>query len=166
MSCHSAAMDEITIRPAQPDDWPTIVESNCRLAEESEGKRLDRATLQAGVRAVLADPNRGRYFLACADGRIVGQLMTTWEWSDWRNGRIWWLQSVYVHPDYRRRGVFRRLFEHVLRAAESDPGVVGLRLYVENGNERAQETYRSLGMSGAGYFVLERMFGADTGDMP
>ncbi|HUG92661.1 MAG TPA: GNAT family N-acetyltransferase, partial [Planctomycetaceae bacterium] len=127
-------VDSMHVRLATAADRDTIAEFNCRLAEESEETSLDPETVREGVAALLADPAKGRYFVACAGGRIVGQLMHTWEWSDWRNGQIWWLQSVYVHPDYRRRGVFRRLFEHVLREAESDPGVVGLRLYVENGN--------------------------------
>ncbi|MGH7128867.1 MAG: GNAT family N-acetyltransferase, partial [Planctomycetaceae bacterium] len=101
----------IDIRPAGLDDWPTITEFNLRLADESEGKTLDRPTLAEGVRAVLADVAKGRYFLACRDGRIVGQVMITYEWSDWRNGTIWWLQSVYVSPEHRRQGVLRRLME-------------------------------------------------------
>ncbi|MFN0052989.1 MAG: GNAT family N-acetyltransferase, partial [Planctomycetales bacterium] len=133
------------IRPAVLKDWPTIAEFNCLLAEESEGKRLDRTHVEPGVKALLSDPRKGRYFVAVDDsptdvsaapgasgaGRIVGQLMHTFEWSDWRNGDIWWLQSVYVHPDFRRQGVFRALFAHLRQAADSDPNVVGLRLYVE-----------------------------------
>ena len=103
----SASHSEFSIRPAQPDDWPVVVDFNSRLAEESEGKVLDRAHLVPGVQALLADPAKGRYFVAEKDGQIIGQLMHTREWSDWRNGDIWWLQSVYVHPDYRRQGVFR-----------------------------------------------------------
>lgn len=151
----------ITIRPAVPDDWPTIVEFNCRLAEESEGKRLDRADVEPGVRALLADPRKGRYFVAEAKEteapRVVGQLMHTFEWSDWRNGDIWWLQSVYVHPEFRRRGVFTALFEHLRSEAEADPGVVGLRLYVEEQNARAHATYEKLGLTPGGYFVMEKM---------
>jgi len=147
---------QITIRPATPDDWQTIVEFNCRLAEESEGKTLDRAHVGPGVQAVLADPHKGRYLIAEAGGRAVGQLMHTREWSDWRNGDIWWLQSVYVHPDFRRLGVFRALFERLRNEAEAEPGVVGLRLYVEEHNTRAHETYRKLGLTNGGYFVMEK----------
>jgi ribosomal protein S18 acetylase RimI-like enzyme len=146
----------ITVRLAVPDDWPTIVEFNCLLAEESEGKTLDRTHVEPGVRALLADPRKGRYLVANDAGRAVGQLMHTYEWSDWRNGDIWWLQSVYVHPDYRRQGVFRALFDKLRSEAEADPGVVGLRLYVEEQNTRAHETYRNLGLSPGGYFVMER----------
>jgi ribosomal protein S18 acetylase RimI-like enzyme len=147
----------IQIRLACPDDWPTIVDFNCRLAEESEGKTLDRAHVEPGVKAVLADPQKGRYFIAAIAGQPVGQLMHTREWSDWRNGDIWWLQSVYVHRDYRRQGVFRALFDRLQSEAEADPAVVGLRLYVEEHNTRAHETYRGLGMTPGGYFVMEKM---------
>ncbi|MCY2968017.1 MAG: GNAT family N-acetyltransferase [Planctomycetota bacterium] len=147
---------KITIRPAGPGDWETVVDFNCRLAEESEGKRLDRGHVEPGVKALLADARKGRYYLALIDGEIVGQLMHTYEWSDWRNGDIWWLQSVYVIPDRRRQGVFRALFEHLRTAAQDDPGVVGLRLYVEEQNAHAHATYANLGFQPGGYFVLEQ----------
>lgn len=149
----------VIIRPAVPDDWETIAEFNIRLAHETEGKTLDPATIQAGVRALLADQRHGRYFVACLGDRIIGQMMHTREWSDWRNGEIWWLQSVYVHPNHRRKGVFRELYRYLEKLAEESPGVVGLRLYVEHHNLKAQEVYRALGLSEAGYSVLERMFG-------
>ena len=151
-------MDEITVRLASQDDWSTIVAFNVCLAEETENKRLDPDAIGPGVRAVLADENKGRYFVACDGSRIVGQLMHTFEWSDWRNGQIWWLQSVYVAPEFRRRGVFRRLYKHACDLADSDPGVVGIRLYVESENERARQTYRQMGMADAGYFLMERLF--------
>ncbi len=149
-------MSVITIREAAAADWPTIVEFNQRLARETESLVLDPATLEAGVRAALADATKARYFVACtSDGSIVGQLMHTYEWSDWRNGDIWWLQSVYVHPDYRSRGVFRQLFDFLAQRAQADPGVVGLRLYVEDHNERAQAVYERLCLAPAGYRVME-----------
>lgn len=151
-------MPELTIRPAADADWETIVEFNCLLAEETEDKRLDPEVIGPGVRAVLGDPKKGRYFVACDGPRIVGQLMHTFEWSDWRNGQIWWLQSVYVVPEYRRQGVFRGLNQHLADLAEGDPGVVGLRLYVETENDRAHKTYEHFGMETAGYFVMERLF--------
>ncbi|MBW3538658.1 MAG: GNAT family N-acetyltransferase [Planctomycetes bacterium] len=151
-------MNDIHVRAAQPDDAPTIVEFNRRLALESESIALQTATLAAGVAALLADGGKGRYFVACSNGRVVGQLMHTREWSDWRNGDIWWLQSVYVDADYRRRGVFRKLFEHLYGEARRDPTVVGLRLYVETHNRHARETYASLGMREAGYDVMEQFF--------
>ncbi len=151
-------MPSFEIRPAQPDDWETIAESNCRLAEETEDKRLDPATISAGVKAVLADSTKGRYFVACYQDQLVGQLMHTREYSDWRNGHIWWLQSVYVHPEFRRQGVFRLLYDRLRSEAASAPDVVGLRLYVETENDRAQETYLNLGMKQGGYHVMEHLF--------
>ena len=147
----------VTIRSARPSDAPVIVEFNVRLARETEEKQLDPAILASGVAAVLADASRGRYFVAERDDEVVGQLMITYEWSDWRNGWIWWLQSVYVHPEFRRQGVFRALFEKLRSEAEADPGVVGLRLYVEEHNTRAHATYRSFDLLPGGYFVMERM---------
>jgi GNAT superfamily N-acetyltransferase len=152
-------MTAIEIRDAHPDDWRTIVEFNRRLAQETESLTLDGPTLEAGVKAALADVAKARYFVACtADGQIVGQMMHTYEWSDWRNGDIWWLQSVYVHPDYRSQGVFRLLFDFVERRAKEDPGVVGLRLYVEDRNERARAVYERLGLAAAGYGVMEAVW--------
>jgi GNAT superfamily N-acetyltransferase len=151
--------EQISIRAATIGDVETIADFNCRLAAESEDKRLDPETVRLGVHALLSDARRGRYFVACdKDGRIAGQLMHTFEWSDWRNGDIWWLQSVYVHAEFRRQGVFRQLLKHLEQQAESSDGVVGLRLYVENENARAQETYHSVGFVEPQYRVMERMF--------
>ncbi len=146
----------ITIRKAESADAATIVDFNCRLAEESEGKTLDRERIGAGVAAALADRHKALYYLACDGDQVVGQLMITWEWSDWRNGWFWWIQSVYVRPEARRRGVFRALFEHVLHSAKGDPEVIGLRLYVEENNHRAQQTYRKLGLTPTHYGLMER----------
>ena len=146
------------IRPAQISDWQVLRDYNCALARETESKQLDPETVASGVRAALADPRKGRYFVAESEGRVVGQVMHTYEWSDWRNGDIWWLQSVYVHPDFRRQGVFRALLQHVLAEAHDDPHVVGVRLYVEDHNNGAQATYAQSGLIPAGYLVLEKMF--------
>ena len=151
-------MTNFSVRPATTEDWQVVVDFNCRLARESENKRLDTAAVRAGVQALLDDPAKGRYFVACFGERIVGQMMHTWEWSDWRNGQIWWLQSVYVDPEFRRQGVFRLLFEHIRREAEADENVVGLRLYVENANQAAHDTYRRMGMNATGYSVMETLF--------
>ena len=151
----------LEIRLATAADRDTIADFNIRLAEESEGKRLDPDVLREGVAALLRDTTKGRYFVAIREGRIIGQLMHTWEWSDWRNGQIWWLQSVYVVPEHRRQGVFRALFNHALAEAEADPGVVGVRLYVEEQNTPAHDVYRSLGLREGGYFVMQRMFRRD-----
>lgn len=149
---------EITIRDAVLADAETIVEFNRLLALESESKQLDLAALRPGVARLLADPALGRYFVACQGTEVVGQSMVTFEWSDWRNGPIWWFQSVYVRPEFRRLGVFRRLHEHVRRLARDGGQAVGLRLYVERNNTRAHKAYEHAGMSDAGYFVMEEMF--------
>lgn len=146
----------LTVRPARTADAPAIVEFNRRLAAETEGKTLDPAALAAGVRAGLADPHRALYFVAEEDGTVRGQMMVTREWSDWRNGWLWWIQSVYVRPEDRRRGVFRALYEHVHRAAQSDPEVIGLRLYMERDNHAGRRTYLGVGMSELPYVVFER----------
>jgi ribosomal protein S18 acetylase RimI-like enzyme len=146
----------LTVRRATPADAAVIADFNARLALESEGKQLDAATLAAGVAAGLADPNKALYFVTEDAGVVVGQLMLTREWSDWRNGWIWWIQSVYVRAESRRQGVFRTLYEHVLETARNDPTVIGLRLYVEKENHAAQATYTNLGMEWTSYLVLER----------
>jgi ribosomal protein S18 acetylase RimI-like enzyme len=146
----------LTVRRAIADDAPIVIEFNRLLALESEGKVLDLEVLAAGVAAGLADPEKALYFVAEDEGEVVGQLMLTREWSDWRNGWIWWIQSVYVRADARRGGVFRTLYAHVHAAAVADPQVIGLRLYVEHENHSAQQTYARLGMERTGYLVLER----------
>jgi GNAT superfamily N-acetyltransferase len=146
----------LTVRRATPADATTIVEFNRLLAEESESKALDVDVLSAGVAAVLADPQKGPYFLAEHDGTAIGQMQVTYEFSDWRNGWFWWIQSVYVLPEARRRGVFRTLYQHVADAAKNDPEVIGLRLYVDRENERAHQTYLGLGMTWTDYLLMER----------
>lgn len=146
------------ILPATPTDVQAIVDFNIALASETESKSLDPPTVLAGVQAVLSDSTLGRYFVAKLDdggGPIIGQLMITLEWSDWRNGPLWWVQSVYVRKDWRRRGVFRSLFQHVVKIAQTE-GVPAVRLYVEEHNAAAQATYASLDMKSTGYLVLER----------
>jgi GNAT superfamily N-acetyltransferase len=145
----------VQTRDAQAHDLDFIAGGNAAMALETEHKRLDPAIVRAGVQAAFDDPGRGRYFVAEIDGKVVGQLMITFEWSDWRNGVFWWIQSVYVAPQARRQGVFRTLYGHVERLAKETPGVCGLRLYVENDNIRAQQTYLGCGMVDAGYLVME-----------
>jgi ribosomal protein S18 acetylase RimI-like enzyme len=146
----------LAIRRATPADAPTVVEFNRLLAHESEGKTLDIDVLSRGVRAALADAHKCLYFLAEEGGVILGQTMITYEWSDWRDGWIWWIQSVYVRPEARKHGVFRALYQHIRETAKRE-GVIGIRLYVEDNNKRAHETYYRLGMERAGYFVLEQI---------
>ncbi len=155
---------QITVREALPDDAGIITGYNSDMAMETEGKTLDPDLIGPGVAALLEDSSRGRYWVAVDDNRVIGQLMVTYEWSDWRNGNIWWVQSVYVHPDWRRHGVFRALYRHVESIASATPGVIGLRLYVETGNTRAQQTYEALGMVKPNYLVMEAMLSNSNAD--
>ena len=144
------------IRPATAEDLEVIVDYNARLAFESEGKRLDLALLRPGVAAVLADPSKGRYYVAEIAGQVVGQIALTFEWSDWRNGFFWWIQSVYVHPDHRRGGIFKALYRHLEEQANQDANVIGIRLYVEAENHAAHAVYEKLGLAWTDYSVMER----------
>ena len=146
------------IRDATVADIPFIVSANTALARETEGQQLDPGLLQPGVRAVFEDPSLGRYYLAEVDGRLVGQLMTTYEWSDWRNGLLLWIQSVYVLPEHRGSGAFRALFGHLQQLARNDARICGIRLYVDRDNERAQEVYARLGMHHSNYALMESVF--------
>ena len=150
--------DHVLIRDAARDDIPFLVECNAAMAWETEQRRLDPGVLEAGVAALFAEPARGFYLVATRARQAVGCLLVTHEWSDWRNGDWWWLQSVHVLPEARRAGVFRALHAEVERRARAAPGVVGLRLYVERDNARAQATYRALGMHEAVYRVYEQGF--------
>jgi len=147
---------EITIRPAIPADAAAIGENNRATALETEGWEIDPEVALAGARAILQEPCRGFYLVADADGTVVGQCMVTYEWSDWRSGEFWWVQSVYVRPDCRRQGIFSRLYRTVEAMAEARPDVTGLRLYVEAENVTAQAAYARLGMRPAPYVLLER----------
>jgi GNAT superfamily N-acetyltransferase len=144
------------VRPARAEDADTLTDFNLAMAQETEHLTLDRATLSAGVRAAIADPLKARYFVGEVDGRVAGMLMLTLEWSDWRNGEIWWIQSVYVHPDFRRLGVFKAIYRHV-EALARQHNAIGLRLYVVHENKAAQETYRQLGMEVSEYLVMENL---------
>ena len=150
--------DAIHIRRAVPADAGFIAESNIAMALETEGMALDADVVGPGVAAVLADDSLGFYLVAEVDRRLAGQLMVTYEWSDWRNGLWWWIQSVYVRPEFRRRGVYSALHRHVEAAARAAVGVCGLRLYVEQENTRAQQVYQSLDMYNTRYHMYEVEF--------
>lgn len=152
------------IRDARPEDRDLIIRFNRDLALESEGLTLDPSALGLGVDAVLGDSSRGRYFLAEEDGRVIGQTMITFEWSDWRCGWFWWIQSVYVHPDHRGRGVFRGLLDHVMKHARERDDVCGVRLYVDLDNEAAQAVYDRTGLPRAHYEMREVDFRRPAGE--
>lgn len=147
----------VAVRRATVADCAILAEYNRAMAWETEHKQLDAETLARGVAAVFEDNAKGFYLVAESGSEVVGQLMITTEWSDWRNGWFWWIQSVYVPPSARKKGVFRALFAEAERMARSSGNVVGLRLYVERENVNAQRTYQSLGMNDAGYLVFEKM---------
>jgi len=148
----------IVVRDATVNDADFIVECNVRLAEESEGKQLHRETLAGGVRRGLDSRAMARYFIAEIDGHAVGTTMLTFEYTDWRCGVIWWLQSVYVLPEARRHGTFRAIYAHITELAHADPNVRGLRLYVLDRNKRARATYEALGMANSCYLVYEHQW--------
>lgn len=147
-------VSRIRVRAAAVSDTDTITSFNLAMARETEDKELDRAVLRAGVQAALEDRSKCLYFVAEVDGQVAGQIMVTYEWSDWRNGNIWWIQSVYVASPFRRRGVFRALYEKV-RSEAVAANAVAIRLYVERDNKVAQKTYENLGMSLSDYLVME-----------
>jgi GNAT superfamily N-acetyltransferase len=148
----------IHIRRATDADADRITEFNALLASETEHLELDLTRLHQGVRTLLADDSKGIYFLVELDGHVVGQLMITYEWSDWRNGTFWWLQSVYVEKSARGKGVFTTLYRYVESLARSDKDVCGFRLYVEKNNAHAQRTYSSFGMKKSQYELYEIEF--------
>ena len=148
-------MPEITVRLAQREDAEFLVRGNAEMALETEHLSLDLDRLRDGVHALFDQPSRGQYWIAEIEGRRAGQMMITYEWSDWRNGNFWWIQSVYVLPAHRNQGVFRTLYRHVEKLALQDTGVCGLRLYVEQENAHAQATYEKCGMSATVYRMFE-----------
>jgi len=150
------------VRDATNTDLEALVAGNIALADESEHIRLDAETLREGIRALLELRAPGRYWVAELDGRVAGQLLVTFEWSDWRNRMVWWIQSVYVVPDARGRGVLRALYDVARREALA-AGAGGLRLYVDTANTQAIAVYTALGMNGDHYRVFEDMFAEPPG---
>jgi GNAT superfamily N-acetyltransferase len=142
------------IRPATAADLPFIVDANAAMAQETEGLTLDVDVLRAGVRAVLEDRAPGRYWIAEGDGQPIGGLLITYEWSDWRNRMVWWIQSVYISPAARGRGVFKEMYAHIRGEAQS-AGAGGLRLYVDKRNDLAKQAYERAGMSADHYELYE-----------
>jgi ribosomal protein S18 acetylase RimI-like enzyme len=147
----------IKIRKADVSDIHIIVEFQKCMALETENLVLDPTTVFLGVSAVLNDPSKGQYFLAECGGVVISSLLVTFEWSDWRNGQVWWLQSLYVVPDFRRKGVFRQMFLFLKNEILNDTNLKGIRLYVDKSNKLAQDVYQALGMDGEHYQVFEWM---------
>jgi ribosomal protein S18 acetylase RimI-like enzyme len=149
--------DELKVRKAELRDAAVIADYNCRMAMETEGRALIPERINAGVLRLLNDPSLGFYAVAERGGKVVGCLMVTNEWSDWRNGLFWWIQSVYIEEGSRRQGVYRRLYDFIREMASADAGICGFRLYVEKENATAQRTYSSLGMGETHYLVFEEL---------
>jgi GNAT superfamily N-acetyltransferase len=150
--------DGITIRMGEMNDADIVAEANIAMAWETERKRLDPVVIGRGVRALLNNPQYGFYVIACDGQTIAGSLMVTSEWSDWRNALIWWIQSLYIQPAYRRHGVFRKLYDFVRTQASQRPDVCGIRLYVEQSNHIAKQAYGAVGMHETSYRIYEDLF--------
>jgi len=155
-------LDHLNVRLARPEDAATIASFSAAMALETEGRRLDLDRLRDGTIALLESPDRGFFMVAeleqADDRQLLGQLMITYEWSDWRNGAFWWIQSVYVDPAWRRQSVFRRMHETVMATAKTSPNVCGVRLYVEESNGAAQAVYRRVGLTPSSYAIFETDF--------
>jgi ribosomal protein S18 acetylase RimI-like enzyme len=150
-------MTSAIYREALLGDLNPIVDFQIAMAEETEEIRLNRQVVTRGVQAVLNDVKLGRYYVGEIDGVVVASTLITYEWSDWRNGVVWWIQSVYVLPDARKQGIYAGLYRHLQNLARADQGVRGIRLYVDRRNEPAQNVYTRLGMNGEHYQVFEWM---------
>ena len=154
--------NQLIIRAANLDDVGSIITFSAAMARETENRRLDEARLREGTLSLLNTPSYGFFMVAeLRDGdqrKLIGQLMITYEWSDWRNGVFWWIQSVYVDPAWRRQGVFRRMHDVIVGQAKEDPRVCGIRLYVEQDNRTAQTVYQRVGLSPSAYAVYEQDF--------
>jgi ribosomal protein S18 acetylase RimI-like enzyme len=146
---------EIRVRLAEEKDSAALVRFNQAMAMETEEKLLDIETLKQGVQAVFQDSSKGFYLVAETGSEVIGCLMITFEWSDWRNAWFWWIQSVYVVPEYRKQGVYRRLYEFVKNKAKESKQVCGFRLYVDQNNKIAQKVYKNLGMEESNYIMFE-----------
>ncbi|MBE9511610.1 MAG: GNAT family N-acetyltransferase [Bacteroidetes bacterium] len=147
----------ITVRKGKQNDEKTIVDFQIRMAKETEQIDLNRDTVINGVNAVFNDPGKGIYFVAESGDKIIASLMITFEWSDWRNGNIYWIQSVYVLPEFRKKGVFKTMYLHLKNIAQKDKNIRGLRLYVDKTNTYARKVYETLGMDCNHYLLFEWM---------
>ncbi len=150
-------IDHVVIRLGELSDLSTLVDFNVAMAKETEGLELNGDTVTRGTKMVLMGNNHGFYMVAEYKEQVLGSLLVTFEWSDWRCARFWWVQSVYVSPEFRKRGVYRRLYAHTKALAKQQPGVCGLRLYALETNVKAQQAYIQLGMEKTGYQVFEEI---------
>jgi ribosomal protein S18 acetylase RimI-like enzyme len=148
---------KIAVRNAHEQDIDMLARFNIAMARETEDKVLSPAKVRAGMRAVIRHPDHGFYLVAELEGQIAGSLLVTREWSDWRNGVFWWIQSVYVPPEFRKRGIYRALYDAVKALAKSSPEVCGFRLYVERNNRAARSVYSKLGMGETEYRIYEEI---------
>lgn len=148
---------EILIRSAHIREAHIIADFQQKMAWETEAFHLDEKTVVNGVKAVFENSDLGKYYVAEVEGQIIASLLTTFEWSDWRNAKVWWIQSVYVTSEYRRKGVFTKFYLYIKKLVENDPNVGGLRLYVDKTNTPAQRTYENVGMNGEHYQLFEWM---------
>jgi GNAT superfamily N-acetyltransferase len=146
----------ILIRKAKLSDASSIIDFQLRMARETENIELIPEIVTKGVDAVFHDQSKGQYFVAESGGKVVASLLITYEWSDWRNCNVWWFQSVFVMPEFRRKGIFRKMYNYIKTLAE-EQDIAGLRLYVETSNSRAQKTYEALGMNSEHYAFYEWM---------
>jgi GNAT superfamily N-acetyltransferase len=147
----------IEIRKATRNDIPVLVDFQCKLALESENVTLEKDVVVLGMNAMFDDPAKGAYYLAVNGQEIAGCHMITYEWSDWKNGMVLWIQSVYVKESFRKQGVFKKMYDNLTELIKKDPGLRGLRLYVDKSNDRAMKTYEAMGMDGSHYTVYEWM---------
>lgn len=147
------------IREARITDMPSLLDFQLKMALETENIQLEIQPLTLGMTKLLKDPGKGKYYVAEESGEIVGCLMTTFEWSEWRCGTILWIQSVYVAATWRNKGVFKTMYDHVHQLVQADPDLKGIRLYVDKSNATAQKVYSGLGMNGEHYTVFEWMKG-------
>jgi ribosomal protein S18 acetylase RimI-like enzyme len=145
------------VREAIEQDIPSLLDFQLKMALETENITLEISSLTLGVHRLFKDSTKGRYYVTEANGEIVGCLMTTYEWSDWRNGTVLWIQSVYVVKEHRGLGVYKMMYNHIRQLVETDPDLKGIRLYVDKTNGRAQEIYQRIGMNGDHYMVYEWM---------
>lgn len=149
--------NSIFIREATEKDIPNLLDFQLKMALETENLTLEISSLTAGVNKVFKDSAKGRYYVAELNDDVVGCLMTTYEWSDWRNGTVIWIQSVYISKDFRGKGVYRKMYEHIKQLVNEAPDLKGIRLYVDKKNVDAQQVYENLGMNGEHYQVFEWM---------